>query len=1050
MSFEENLRKLQVKLRRAGYAPQERFYDLDSIKNEVEDIKYISREKRFDILYVEAKSNWRKISSEIVKDRRTHCLIFTRYDESHMIVTAVRGAGTIHAMPRHLVIESGSTRNMSVDNFIKSIRVQPNDTAVSIGKRIHETMDKFADYKNALKEFAENLDVIIDNTRKNIDKATNGNEKYRIRAEKLLKMFRKVINETMELKDIRDMLIQHILTYRIFSMVYNVESFHASNAVARELEKLKKMLNLDSTEIDYSSMEIIAESLTDTKERQEFLKRLYETFYEKYDPKTADRDGIVYTPSEVVDFMIKSTNELLKKHFGKGLFDKNVMILDPFTGTGTFVVHMLEGFDKKKLEWKYKHELHANEISILPYYIAALNIENAYRERTNDKDEFEGICWMDTFERGTRKAEDMDMYLGYDNIKRVSRQQNMRINVIIGNPPYSVGQKFGGEDNQNVTHKELENRITETYSERARNVGYTGAILSQNDSYIKAFRWASDRIGKSGIVAFITNGGFIKSDTAAGLRACIYEEFTDVWCYDLRGKKGRKNDGRNIFEYSGTKAGGTTTCVAITILVKNPRKHDCIIHYAKLPESCYSGQDKRDYVEELKSITGVKDWRKITPNEHHDWVNQRGETDKEFKKHIPIGVKKKDAKILNHEFGIFTKFSNGIKTHRDNWVYNSSFEKLAHNMRRTIEHCAKQNLNTEQFDKDPKKVAWTPKLSTKLKKLINPLTFNRDYIRIAMYRPFLKQYLYFDTTFINDEYAIPSFFPLNSANNLSIMDTDKIISKLSSLHHNSTIIVPDKIDGKFSVFITNVPPDLEAVHHGQCFPMKSDGMIDNITDLALNEYKHVYDDDTTTKEDIFYYVYGILHHNGYRKKYQASLVRGIPHIPMAPNFWMFSEAGRHLADLHLNYEKCDKYPLDEPLEKIPNAPKKIRFGKKENPAPGPKKIPDPSTLYIDGKKIYGNIPELTYKVNGRTPVEWFVNRYGFSKNSKIGNMNYPLERVNGEDVRSIIERLVHVGVESDRIMGKLEKEEFEREDWKPQKTGLDAHTPVVSYQSRLV
>ena len=364
----------------------------------------------------------------------------------------------------------------------------------------------------------------------------------------------------------------------------------------------------------------------------------------------------------------------------------------------------------------------------------------------------------------------------------------------------------------------------------------------------------------------------------------------------------------------------------------------------------------------------------------------------------------------------------GLKTRRDDWVYNTSTKELKRSMRTTIEYCNAQD--PDNFIIDPTQAAWSPHVSRAMKKLQKPIKLDTSHIRTVLYRPFFKQQLYFDPVFVSDKALIPSsLFPSG--------DTK-----------NPTIVVPDKIKGSFSTFITDITPDLEAVHHGQCFPIytydMSGGRHDNITEQAVRTFRRHYNDSTITRSGVFYYTYGLLHHPGYRDKYQASLVRGLPHIPMAPDFGAFRKAGRRLAKLHLGYEDGPRHNLGKPLNPIPDSPKSIKFGKKPNAGAGPKSVPDLSTIYVDGIKAYDNLPDMQYAVNGRTPIQWFADRYAFTAHGKSGITNYPLDGVKGEDVQAIIERLVHVGIESDEIISGL-PEEFEPADWEPKKTGLDLH-----------
>ena len=1018
--FEANLKRMQRKLGNAGFAKIREPYDTSRLAREVavRDVEVIAKKDYYAVLYLEAESNWRGIATDVARKNGNECLVITRYG-SHTIMSTMRDYGTLNPKPRHVVIEDGAAKRWSIDGFMKLIRVRGGDDSLAIDGRVQSAMDAFSDYRDALGRFGENLGGIIDRTRKTVDRAIRGNAAYKAAAKKLLGMFRETISDAITLSDIRDMLVQHILTHRIFSMVYDVEAFQGTNAVARELETLKELLGLTESRVDYSDIEVIAESITGTGERQEFLKRLYETFYERYDPKKADRDGIVYTPTEVVEFIVKSTDHLLRKNFARSLSDEEVVILDPFAGTGTFIVHVLERISIGQLDKKYAGELHANEISILPYYIAALNIENAYRERTGRYSEFGNICWMDTFESGTKNYERMTEYMGYENVRRIAEQQKKRINVIVGNPPYSSGQNSYSEGNPNLSYPYVDSRIKETYARKTK----AGLISSLYDSYMRAFRWASDRIAESGIVAFVTNGGFLRSEAAAGIRAYMHEEFTDVWCFDLRGNGRITGDGRNIFEYPGQNSGGTRTPVVIIILVKNPILATHTIHYSSLDDRYYSGEDKRKRVKELGSIQGIKNWQTIEPDKNYDWLNQRDDT---FSEYLPIGSKGiKSGKGDGN--AIFRMYSYGLTTNRDAWMYSFSKSNLTKNMKRHINYCNSQDLASPEID--PQRAKWTRDLSKRLDRLISKPEFEKRKIRMALYRPFFKQYVYFDEkTFINVVYKIPSFFPAANSENL-------------------VICIPHKFSGNFSTLITDITPDLHIIAANQCFPLytyehqgKKTIQKENITDCTLSEYRTHYSDGKISKTDIFYYVYGLLHHPGYRKKYANNLSREFPHIPMVPDFWTFSKAGKTLADLHLGYfaedREDNRHPLGPPKRRF-DKPEKLAFDRYRDTETGRQKT-NYTRLKINGILAYDNIPETDYRVNGRTPLEWLADRYRLTTDKESGITNDPCESLTENDMISLVERAVHVGVRSDEIIGGL-PEEFEPADWEPKKTGLDAH-----------
>ncbi len=1029
MAFRENVKTLRGMLGRAGFAPTGDPYDTSQLDkgHAVVDIEVIARKDYYDVIYLETESNWRGISSDVARKNLYPCLVITRYGDGHTIFSTTKDHYTKDKKARYVVVDNGA-KKYSVAKFIRSIKAGPGDDTGGVDAKVQSTLDGFAEYKEALDNFADDLDDVIRATKTAVDKGIVDNKKYTRKMERLLDMCREVISRDMNEGDIRDMLVQHILTYRIFELVYDKRNFHTTNTLAKSLESLRETLDIPDHYANYEAVEMIAESLTDTRERQEFLKRVYETFYSKYDSKTADRDGIVYTPSEVVDFMVESTETLLKEHFGKSFSDDGVIMLDPFTGTGTFIVHALERINTDRIKAKYEKDLHANEKYVLPYYIASLNIEHACYEKTGEAAEFGGICWMDTFESGAKNYEDMLAFLDNDNVRRITRQQNLKINVIIGNPPYSVGQSDANEDNPNLKYDALDKRIDDTYITVARQLHDIGHVGSTYDSYIRAFRWASDRLGEFGIIAFVTNAGFLRSGAAAGFRACMHEEFTEVWCFDLRGNartKGdtRKREGGNVFD------AGSRAPIAITILIKDPRRKKHTIYYKDIGDYL-SREEKLAKIKDAKSIRGIDDWWEIAPDEKHYWLDQPGMAGRLFEKYVPLGNKAgKKGKDKNV---IFKMYSRGVGTSRDIWVYNTSANSLELNVNRHIDYCNDQDLNN--FKIEPARGKFDSEIVDKLRRYGSTMRFDKNKIRRATYRPFVKRYMYFDKILNLRQYRIPSMFP----------DTNT---------DNYVIVVPYKFPGNFSTMITDVTPDLNAVTPAQCFPLymydKDGHKKDNITDYILQTFRHHYGSDRITKIDIFHYVYAMLHHDGYRETFANVLTKELPRIPLASNFDKFARIGMDLSKLHLGYENGPAYELGKPLNNIPDAPKKIKFDDRSDLSSNKGTPSKMLSLYIDSVKIYGNIPAVSYRVNGYTPLKWFADRCKFAKDDRSGITDYPLEGVSGEEIRKIIGRLVYVGVESDRLVAELTEEEFKQLEWKPKKFGLDAHMQVREFQSRL-
>ena len=598
---------------------------------------------------------------------------------------------------------------------------------------------------------------------------------------------------------------------------------------------------------------------------------------------------------------------------------------------------------------------------------------------------------------------------------RINNQRNTHVHVIMGNPPYSVGQSDYNEGNPNIIYPELDKRISDTYLENTR-IHSKKALY---DSYIRSLRWASDRIGKSGIIAFITNASFLKSESASGIRNNLKKEFDYIWCYDLRGNQRTQGE---ISRKEGGKifGSGSRAPVAIILLVKTTKNKECVIKYRDIGDYI-SREEKLSIIKNIKSIQNIKNWDVIKPDKHDDWLNQRNN---KFTEYLPLGSK---AVKHGNTHTIFKTYSLGLATHRDVWVYNSSIKKLEKNMNTHIDYCNIQNLNNFNLKKmDPKKAKWSGEIIGKLKK--HTPKFDTNKIRIAMYRPFFKQYLYFDNVFNSAMYRIPQFFPENYSKNL-------------------VILIPYKYTGLPSVFITDVTPDLQIVRNGQCFPLyvyeNNKDKKSNITDSTLLEYQKYYSDEKISKKDIFYYIYGMLHHSGYKQKFMNNLSRELPHIPMAQNFCKFSNIGKKLTDLHLNFDTGNKYDLGKPKNNIKNF-HKLSFGTiKENN----KRKSDKTKLFIDGVDLFDNLPNIEYAINGRTPIEWIVDRYKITTDKESGITNDPCT---GFDIISHIERAVYIGVESDKLINDLSKEEFEPKNWKPNKSGLDAHISSSSkYQSKI-
>ena len=678
-----------------------------------------------------------------------------------------------------------------------------------------------------------------------------------------------LINGSITADDAVSVIAQHMVLSRIFDMLFRGE-FKSHNPVSATLGDVVGRLRLDAElrefEGFYAEAEREIDGITTREARQNFIRKIYDNFFKGYAKKETEQLGIVYTPVEIIDFILNSVQHVLRTEFGTDFADRNVKVLDPFAGMGTFLTRLMElGLLGDNMYEKYKHDMYSNEIMLLAYYVATVNMETTYSSlrRGGRHVPFDGMSYTDTLmldpryrQEARHRQEETKIDAVFERVhERVRRQRGSHLHVIVGNPPYSAGQDNYNDQNQNMKYPEIDKRVDDTYSHRLKQIDPTlGAKNSMSDSYIRSIRWASDRIGESGIIGVVTNASFIRTPASAGVRACLREEFTDVWVFDLLGKKGVEGHGRNIFEYPGTSSGGTTTQIAIIILVKNPTKKEHTIHYTSLTKEDYSGPQKRMRVKELGSIAGISDWQIKQPDKHHDWLGQRSG---EFDKYLPMGSK--DAK-KGKENALFRNYWIGVATSRDVWAYNSSKAELAKNMQKHIEYCNLQDPENPIINS--KKAKWSRELSNRLQKS-RKQKLDKNKIRISLYRPFFKQYLYLDKIFTYLPAIAHNVFPKNDSKNLTIVIPDKGVGeKFSGLmsdvtpdlhvieqsqvfplktkgaylerererereresnrnsNRNLCIIVPHKIEGEFSVFITDTTPDLEVIHHGQVFPMR--------------------------------------------------------------------------------------------------------------------------------------------------------------------------------------------------------------------------------------
>ena len=802
---------------------------------------------------------------------------------------------------------------------------------------------------------------------------------------------RKNINPSVTPGEVVEMLAQHMITKPVFEALFDNYSFVRSNPVSKALQGMVNLLEEQALEKDtlvlsrfYESVKMRVSGIDNAEGRQRIIIELYDKFFRTAFPLTVEKLGIVYTPVEVVDFINRSVADVLQATFGRSLSDENVHVLDPFTGTGTFIARMIQSglINAEALPRKYAYELHANEIVLLAYYIASINIENAYHATQNEDvayTPFNGICLTDTFQLG--ETDDTNWLYAPalpQNSERVQAQQKTPIQIIIGNPPYSVGQKSANDDAQNQSYPRLEKRIGVTYAAQSNQTNKN----SLYDSYIKAFRWASDRLNKTqgGIIAFVSNGYWLDGNAMDGLRKCLEEEFSAIYVFNLRGNcrtsgELRRKEAGNVFGL------GSRTPIAITILVKNPaHKGKAFINYHDIGDYLSREEKLAIIAKKRSALNSAMNWQQLHPNEHGDWLNQRNDV---FSSFIPLGDK--DNKENKQTFFV-PFYSNGLKTQRDAWCYNASKIKLTDNVKHTIAFY--NSLVQSKKEKRPlpsisgKDISMSMAFQNDLTRE-REKTFSENIICTALYRPFNKINCYFHSSLNERVYKIPSIFPINKAINIVIC----VCANKNEPPLMSTYI-----------------PDLHFNGDSQCFPLyyyekKSiyqptlfDGdsnakymRKDGITNFILERCRENYGP-KVTKEDIFYYVYGLLHSPDYRKAFAADLKKMLPRLPLVEkpvDFWVFSKAGRALAELHLKYETqpaCPKVKV-EGVESGNFRVEKMRFPNKG----------DKSVIEYNPWIAISNIPldAYDYVLNGRSAIEWIMERYQIKTDKASGITNDP-------------------------------------------------------------
>ena len=946
--------------------------------------------------------------------------------DSHDDLDAEIQAKFNRGYPRDNIVFEDSLNAVLFQNGAQAIRAdmsRPADLHRLIRAFLDYELPEIEEFRQAQQQFKADLPSVLENLRQAVADAEAGNEAYRDGVVKFLELCHRSIGPAVSEADVREMLLQHILTQDIFLRVFGEDQFHRENNISRQLAALEQTFftgdvrrqAVDRLRAYYGAIGRAADEIAEYAEKQKFLKAVYEDFYKAYNPAAADRLGVVYTPNEVVDFIIRGADHLLRKHFGRGLADDNVQILDPATGTGTFVTSLIDYLPADRLEHKYLNEIHANEVAILPYYIANLNIEYSYREKTGRYLGFPNLCFVDTLDNidglrsgGTGGAVTRQGALfnlgavSEENWIRVQEQNDKPISVIIGNPPYNANQQNENDNNKNREYPDIDRRISDTYIAAS-----AAQKTKQYDMYKRFIRWASDRLTDDGIIAFITNRAYLETRQDDGFRQVAAKEFSDLYIVDL-GSDVRRNP-----KISGTTHNvfGIQTGVAIGFFVREKAKLGNFgIHYTHR-EDAELARDKLAYLRDVK-LNEIA-FEDITPDAKDNWLNQ---SNSDFENLMPLADRQtKLAKSAEEEQAVFGLYSMGVVTNRDEWVYDFDADGLGRKVRTFINLYEESRAEHGGKDVDNETlgtaIKWTRDLKRQLR-LDIPNTFDRDSIQQTIYRPFVNKSLYFNQNLNEMQYQLPQLFPSGK------QGENQAICFLGPGGR------PD-----FSVLATDKIPSLALFVDGtQCLPLyryTPDGRrVSNITEWAIrrindhyraqrgDEHARIAGDDGITAEDIFAYTYAVLHDPEYREKYAVDLLRDFPRLPLYQDFDAWKRMGEELLDLHLNFETAEPWPLER-VEKS-NQPGKVSLrADKERGA-----------IILDEKTTLTGVPESAwrYRLGSRSALEWVLDQYKKRKPrdptiaAKFNTYRFADHK---ERVIDLLQRVCTVSVETEIIIQQM-------------------------------
>lgn len=933
-----------------------------------------------------------------------------------------------------LVGRAGDARHLEDQDDLDQLTLNLSNLKV-MPNAIYARIVRHCGSRQYWEDWSKNVGTIAQNCILHINNQLDNGEHIE-EFSQFLKGLQENLNSSITRDDGVEMLAEHMVTQPVFEALFGSEEFTKNNPVSQIMQKMLDVLDRESIEKEkrdlgkfYEDVFKRAADIRTAEGRQTVIRELYEKFFKLALPKESDRLGIIYTPIEVVDFILHSAENILQKCFNRSLADAGIHILDPFTGTGTFIVRLLQSgiIPQNCLKDKYHNDLHANEIVLLAYYIAAVNIEETYSAITENGnyEPFPGIVLTDTFELSEDIGRAIENNPFQPNESRAQEQITTDIQVIVGNPPYSVGQGSGNDNNQNIKYEALDQSIAETY------VKSSNATLSRNlyDSYIRAFRWASNRITKNGIIGFVTNGSFIDNQAMDGFRKCIVSEFNSIYCLNLRGNQRTsgelsRKEGGKIF------GSGSRAPIAITFLIKNQNANkDGFVHYYDIGDYL-SREEKLNDLQTFHDISNIQ-WQKIYPDRNGDWINQRNE---DFEDFLLIASKEKKSST-----SVFAKhYSAGIVTGRDAWLYNFDLDVLQRKIHSFINFYNQESsrcqdawiaynsghLNTtkgeflkQNCSKDSSKIKWTRGLLQTFSRGDKLTDITQQ--MISMYRPFCKKYIYSHKQLIEMEYKWMNVLPDNSYDNLIICISAPPLKK------------------RFSVLISNTITDFDCLEHTQCFPFywyeSADGSnqislfssdnkmdcytrVDAITEEAQKDFQKAYNRTDITKKDIFYYIYGLLHSASFIQKYAINLSKEFPHIPFLKDFFGYSNVGKKLADLHLHYEDAEPWPNIH-IEKNSDdyTVQKMRFITKNKR----------DTIVYNSHIVISNIPESAYDyiINGRSAIEWIMEQYQYKVDKASGIVSDPNKYAGGKYIFDLLLSVITVSIKTNELIQQLPKYE---------------------------